>query len=463
MAVGPDQDGMIAGRGAVRDPPADLGGDPVRLLGARGEGLQPDGPGDRRDPLRTEPLHDAGPDLQTVRVVEADEPVGGIEDRRERPVVASQDDGPRAEVAVLEGQDVVHGRAAERVDRLVVVAHHRHVAVLVGERGHELGLGAVGVLELVDEDVPEAPRDRRPGRRRGADETEGERHLVAEVDAAVGGHERLVRGVRTGQLRLPSGRFVGGSRGLESDGIHAGRLGHTRSLGRHAVRMGEEVGRRDVLVLAAAEQRGERGQEAGRVAQRPVRVQLELEQVLAQEDDDLRARQHPQVRGQAELQRVLADDPVAEGVEGRDGGVRVAVRDQLVHPDRHLLGRLVRERQGQDLRGPRAPRGDEPGDPAGDDLGLAGPGARHHEERTLAVGHGAELVRVETPQQCLQPRWRRIADGRGHHRHQLRPRRQLIQGRWFASPRTGADHAGGRRGGGCRGGHDGSIAVLRDS
>ncbi len=29
------------------------------------------------------------------------------------------------------------------------------------------------------------------------------------------------------------------------------------------------------------------------------------------------------------------------------------------------------------------------------------------------MGHGAELVRVETPQQCLQPRWRRIADGDG--------------------------------------------------
>ena len=54
MAVGPDEDGVIAGRGAVRDPPADLGGDPVRLLRARGEGLQPDGPGDRRDPLRHE-------------------------------------------------------------------------------------------------------------------------------------------------------------------------------------------------------------------------------------------------------------------------------------------------------------------------------------------------------------------------------------------------------------------------
>ena len=42
MAVGADQHGMIAGRSAVGDPPPDLGGDPVGLLGSRREGLEPD-------------------------------------------------------------------------------------------------------------------------------------------------------------------------------------------------------------------------------------------------------------------------------------------------------------------------------------------------------------------------------------------------------------------------------------
>ena len=45
--------------------------------------------------------------------------------------------------------------------------------------------------------------------------------------------------------------------------------------------------RGDVLVLAAAEQRRQRGEEPGRVAERAIRVELELEQVLAQEDHDL--------------------------------------------------------------------------------------------------------------------------------------------------------------------------------
>ena len=111
-------------------------------------------------------------------------------------------------------------------------------------------------------------------------------------------------------------------------------------------------GRADVLVLAAAEQGRQRGQEAGRVAERPVVVEVELVEVLAQEDDRLGPGQDAQVRGQAELQGELADERVAEGVERRDPAVRVAVRDELVDAHRHLVGRLVGEGQGQDLRRP---------------------------------------------------------------------------------------------------------------
>ncbi len=180
---------------------------------------------------------------------------------------------------------------------------------------------------------------------------------------------------------------------------------------------------RDVLVLAAAEQGREGGEESGRVAERPIRIELELEQVLAQEDDDLRPGQDAQVGRQPELQRVLADEPVAERVERRDRGVRVAVRNELVDADRHLVGGLVRERQGEDLRRLRPMRRDEPGDPPGDDLGLAGPRARDHEQRPVAVRDRAQLVRVEPAEERLQP-GRCAADDRWiHHRHQVAPGR----------------------------------------
>ena len=79
--------------------------------------------------------------------------------------------------------------------------------------------------------------------------------------------------------------------------------------------MRDVVRRRDVLVLAAAEQRRQGGQEPGRVAERPVDVEVELEQVLAQEDDDLGSGQDAEVGRQPELEGVLADEPVAERVE----------------------------------------------------------------------------------------------------------------------------------------------------
>ena len=259
----------------------------------------------------------------------------------------------------------------------------------VGERRDELRLGPVRVLELVDEDVPEATGDRGPGRGRRPDEPQREGDLVAEVDAAVGGQQPLVAWRRPGQLALAAGllgRGVGRRRaGLAGLGTGRG-LGQACRLDRQAIGVGQVGGRRDVLVLAAAEQRRERGQEAGRVAERPVRVEVELEQVLAQEDDDLGPGQDADVGRQPELERVLADEAVAEGVERRDRGVRVAVRDELVDADRHLLGGLVGERQGEDLRRLGAPRRDEPGDPPGDDLGLAGPGAGDDQQRARRRG-----------------------------------------------------------------------------
>ena len=339
-------------------------------------------------------LLDPGPDLEPIRIVEPDQPVRGIEDRRLRAIVPPQDDGPRRPVAIVEREDVVDRRAAERVDRLIVVTHDGHVPVGLREQADELGLGAVGVLELVDEDVPEPPGDLGPGRRRLAHEPQGERDLVAEVDAAVGRHQPLIGGVGARQLVLPPrllGRRVGRRRHRPPRRAHRPRLRpprHALPRPRRGRRTPGTSSGRDVLVLAPAEQRGERRQETGRIAQRPVGVEVELEEVLAQEDDDLGAGQHADVGRQPELERVLADQAVAERVERRDGGVRVAVGHELVDPDRHLLGGLVGERQREDLGRPGPPGRDEPGDPTRDDLGLAGAGAGDDQQRAILVGHG---------------------------------------------------------------------------
>src|SRR3954452_5223304 len=92
--------------------------------------------------------------------------------------------------------------------------------------------------------------------------------------------------------------------------------------------------RTDVFVLASAEERDERGEKTRRIAERAIGVEVELEQVLAQEDHGFRAGQHPDVRREPELEGMLPDHPIAERVERRDLRIRVAIRDELVDPHR---------------------------------------------------------------------------------------------------------------------------------
>ena len=93
----------------------------------------------------------------------------------------------------------------------------------------------------------------------------------------------------------------------------------------------------------------------GGIAERPVVAERQLEEVVAEEDDLLRAREHAEVRRQAELERVLADQAVAEGVKGGDLHVGVAVGHERVDALFHLGGGLVGEGQREDLGRTRAP------------------------------------------------------------------------------------------------------------
>ena len=91
---------------------------------------------------------------------ETDDAVGGGEDRLRRAIIAvERDDARRRRELVGKVEDVAHGRGAERVDRLGVVADHRQAAASGLERQQDRGLQAVRVLILVDQDVIEAAAD----------------------------------------------------------------------------------------------------------------------------------------------------------------------------------------------------------------------------------------------------------------------------------------------------------------
>jgi hypothetical protein len=99
------------------------------------------------------------------------------------------------------------------------------------------------------------------------------------------------------------------------------------------------------------------------------------------------------------------------------------------------------KRQRENLLRPRAPRRDEPGDPAGDDLCFAGAGARDDEQRTLAVRHGGALLVVEALEDALD----RLAGGRrrlGQRRGRVVDEAELRAGmRWTRCARRHAREA----------------------
>ena len=99
--------------------------------------------------------------LAQPRLVVADERVGRVEDVPVRAVILLELDQldrllGRGEVA-LELLHVGDLRAAESVDRLVVVAHGEHRGVRTRQHPQPLVLQRVRVLELVDQQVREAP------------------------------------------------------------------------------------------------------------------------------------------------------------------------------------------------------------------------------------------------------------------------------------------------------------------
>ena len=134
-----------------------------------------------------------------------DHAVGGGEDRLRRAIVAvERDDVGRRTEGAREVEDVAHGRGAERIDRLRVVADDGQAAAAGLQRQQDRGLQAVGVLIFVDQDMIEAPAD-VVGEQRIADHlrpVEQEIVVIEDVLLLLG---LDIGGEQLAQLGLPAG------------------------------------------------------------------------------------------------------------------------------------------------------------------------------------------------------------------------------------------------------------------
>ena len=176
--------------------------------------------------------------LARAAPVVGDEVVGGLEDGRRGAVVLLQLEDGGAGEAHLEVEDVAQPRPAPGVDGLVVVPHDEEVAVPARELLDEGHLDAVGVLELVDQDVEEALGVRAERLGLALEELDGAQEEVVEVEGVVALEGLVVIGVELRRHALD--RVAGQARRLRGrdplvlPGADAGP-GHRRA---HVPRVG---------------------------------------------------------------------------------------------------------------------------------------------------------------------------------------------------------------------------------
>ncbi len=286
-----------------------------------------------------------------------DHAIGGGENGLRRAVVAFERNDVRRRIELLrEIEDVAHGRAAEGIDRLRVVADHGHALPIRLQCPHDLRLQRIGVLVFVDENVSEARADLR-GECRFLDH-------VRPVEQQIIVVEHMLH-----LLCLD----VGAEQALEI----------VREIGAPGVALREHRGKRHPRVDHRRIDR-----QTGMLA-RKAPARLGKPEFVAQQIHEIGsvfAVMDGERRIEADARRVVAQEARADAVESprprklRTRQVRAA-RTRLMHDvlytPHHLVGRAARERQQQDRAGIGTP-GHQVRHPVGEHIGLARSRAGDH-------------------------------------------------------------------------------------
>ena len=276
-----------------------------------------------------------------------------------RAVVALEPDHVGAREILLEAQDVADLGAAPAVDRLVVVADAGDVPVLLGEQAQPEVLGDVGVLVLVDQDRAKAPLVVGEDLGLLPEQAEAVQEQIAEVAGVQRQQPLLIGGVQR-------------PRAAEREVVDVGL--------RHL------VGR----LAAVLEALDDRQQDARRPAPR---VQVRRLDHLLHQAQLVVGIEDREVGLEADQLGVAPEQAGAERVEGAEPQALDAVPEQQRDALDHLARRLVGEGDREHLIRPRPAGREHVGKARGEHAGLAGAGAREHQQRAVVGRDRSPLLR----------------------------------------------------------------------
>ena len=229
-------------------------------------------------------------------------------------------------------------------------------------------LRVVGVLVLVDEDVPKAPAVDIRNLRERAEQIHGLGDEVVEVE-------------RVGALQ--SSLVV--AEDLDEEAL--GGVAHVR-LSR------EGLGIREFVLELGNPSLHARGGQPESVGFVLFHEALDESTGVAGVVDRERLRE-------PELLGLATQDPHARGVERRDPHPAPAFTDELLDTFAHLTGCLVGERDRENLTRIGLATAQQRRDPVGEHPGLARPRARDDQERRAPVQHRLALRRIQAGQQLV--------------------------------------------------------------
>ena len=349
LGVGAIEDGDLRRRHAVAHQFADFFDDKTRLVEI-GPGLK------GADRLA---FAGVGPQVlaETIAVV-LDDGVGGGKDVAVRTVVLLQPDDVVATIVALEFAHVADLGTTEAVNRLVVVTDGKHLGAAAGQQLQPGVLQAVGVLELINQDMAEALLVVRAQRLVALQQLVAAQQQFGKITHALAVALRLVLGVDIDAL-------------LRVVVVHLGLRGA------------------DALLLVGIDEMAQLARRVFLVVDIQVLQQALDHRQLVGGIEDLEALRQP------DLAVVGPQQAVAQPVKGADPHAADVDRHQRRQPRCHFLGRLVGKCHRQHPVRPDLAGGNQPGNAGGQHPRLAAACTGKNQGVHGGQRHGLQLRRIE--------------------------------------------------------------------